>query len=186
MISIYYNRKLNRIKDYDYSQNGYYYITICTHNREEILGNIKSNSNKLQYSFNDIVVNLTNIGKLVEQEILNTNIIRNNIKINNYIIMPNHVHMIIEINNPKGTLQRAPTVHKFGDSISNSIPIIVGHIKGAVTKNINKEHISNHNIWQRNYYEHIIRTDVEYLEICKYMVENPLRYYLKNINKLAQ
>ncbi len=81
-------RKNIRISGYNYSQNGYYFITICTKQREKILANIK-NGKTILYSN----------GKIVEQEILKTNIIRKNVKINDYIIMPNHIHFIIEITN---------------------------------------------------------------------------------------
>ena len=81
-------RKDIRIPEYDYSQNGYYFITICTQGRKKILSKI-----------NDGKIILYEYGKIIEQEILKTKEIRKNIAINNYIIMPNHIHMIIEITN---------------------------------------------------------------------------------------
>lgn len=81
-------RKNIRIPEYDYSQNGYYFITICTDNRRKILSKI-NNGKTILYEY----------GKIIEQEILKTKEIRKNVEINNYIVMPNHVHMIIEITN---------------------------------------------------------------------------------------
>lgn len=77
-----------RIKQFNYSKPGIYFITICTQNRENILSKI---INK------DVI--LTNNGKIVEREIIKTQEIRKNVKVNDYVIMPNHVHFVIEILN---------------------------------------------------------------------------------------
>lgn len=77
-----------RIKEYDYSQEGMYFITICTKDRECIFGTISNNK-----------MILNEYGKIVETEIIKTEELRKNIKINNCVIMPNHMHMIIEIEN---------------------------------------------------------------------------------------
>lgn len=128
----------------------------------------------------NLKIKLTNIGKLIEQEIQETNIKRKDIEINKYIIMPDHVHMIIEIKQ-MGTVHRAPTIEKFKLSTSNTIPTIIRYIKGGVTRKLNKRNKKYLQLWQRNYYEHIIRNEKEYYEICKYMEQNPIRYYFKNI-----
>ena len=99
-------RKNIRLKDYDYSKEGYYYITICIKNRKEILSKIKIYNTKLKS--NDvgvgvpddpekIQIELTTYGEIIKKQIKEINNIYKDIKIENYIIMPNHVHMIIEI-----------------------------------------------------------------------------------------
>ena len=82
------NRQTFRLKNYDYSRNGMYFITICTNNHENMFGEITNGK-----------MVLNEIGKIVEAEILNTTVIRQNIKIDQYTIMPNHVHLIIQIQN---------------------------------------------------------------------------------------
>lgn len=88
-------RKSIRLKEYDYSQNGSYFITICTKDRKNVLSNININVREGCAS-----TNLTKIGKLVNDIIieLKDNL---NIEINYYVIMPNHIHMIIEIDKDK-------------------------------------------------------------------------------------
>ena len=99
-------RKSVRLKDYDYSKEGYYYITICIKNRKEILSKIDSyNAKYMSYNVgvgvpddpNRIHIKLTTYGEIIEKQIKDINKIYNDIRIENYIIMPNHVHMIIEL-----------------------------------------------------------------------------------------
>ena len=99
-------RKNIRLKNYDYSKEGYYYITICIKNRKEILSkieiyNAKIMSNNVGVGVLDdpkkIQIRLTTYGEIVKEQIKGINNIYKHIKIENYIIMPNHVHMIIKI-----------------------------------------------------------------------------------------
>ena len=115
MIEIYSNRKSIRLKNYDYSQNGMYYVTICTKNRENLLSNItavgadttfrpseKINNNiEKIYKYENIVysLNLTKIGKIVYDMWYKIPTIYNSVKLHKFIIMPNHIHGIIEIQN---------------------------------------------------------------------------------------
>jgi len=96
------NRQTVRLQKYDYSSNGLYFVTICTGNYENLFGEIE----------NGIMV-LNETGKIVETEILNTTIIRQNIKIDQYAIMPNHIHLIILIQNttPPQTQIRRGVLH---------------------------------------------------------------------------
>ena len=169
-------RKTIRLKGYDYSQQGMYFITICTYNRRPILSKIiNKNVDENGMYLEDTKINLSEIGIIVENEILKTTIIRKNIKIINYVIMPNHIHMIISIIN-EGTLQCAPTIERFGKSVSNSISEIVRAIKGGTTRRLNKKIKSKEKIWQRNYYEHIIRSEKELYNIIEYIEYNPLNW----------
>lgn len=151
------HRKSIRVKLYNYSLPGMYFITICIQNRKCILSKIK-----------DKRIFLTSYGEIVNQEINNTEKMRKNVRINYYVIMPNHIHMIIEITG-EGTRHRAPTVEKFQKPTSNSIPTIIRLFKASVTMKTGR-------IFQRNYYEHIIRNEKEYYEIIKYIKENPLKW----------
>ena len=166
-------RKNIRLKNYDYSKEGYYYITICIKNRKEILSkieiyNAKIMSNNVGVGVLDdpkkIQVRLTTYGEIVKEQIKGINNIYKHIKIENYIIMPNHVHMIIELTRQENGSSRTPT------PTNAKIPLIVSTLKRLTNKEIENK------IWQRNYYEHIIRNEKEYYEIIKYMQNNPVRW----------
>ena len=167
-------RKSIRLKDYDYSKEGMYFITICTHNREHLFGEI---------IYGKMILN--NAGEIVKSELLKTNEIRKNVKIDNWVIMPNHIHFLIEIlggfpsgkplqnNNLKnvGVLPLAnPNKLK-----ANTIGSIVNQIKSKVTKEVRKE-TEIFNVWQRNYYENIIRNDEIYIKVSEYIENNPLKW----------
>ena len=140
-------RKINRLKDYDYSQENLYFVTLCIKNRESILGNI--------VGANCVRPQLFEIGIIVENEIKKLGNIYENINITEYIIMPNHIHAIIEI----GRTQFAPTLSR-----------IIKQFKGSITKQI------GYSIWQKSYYDHIIRNEKELYKIIEYIKYNSLNW----------
>jgi len=147
-------RKNLRISKYNYSSVGFYFITICTKNRECILS-------KIYYKNLEPILKLSKLGKITEKYINAINKTYENIKINYYSIMPNHLHFICEINNKeKNCLSRA----------NEKIPFIISTLKRLSNKECNRK------IWQRNYYEHIIRNEEEYLRIIKYIKDNPFNW----------
>lgn len=155
-------RKQLRLKGYNYNNNGYYFITICTKNRKKLLSKI----NVGVAAHSGPKIELTNIGKIIKKYIQNYNLKFKNIRIDEYIIMPDHIHLIIKLfGSPKAA---TPT-------ISN----IINSFKTLITKEI------GYSIWQRNYYEHIIRNEKEYLEIIEYIYNNPIRWMDKN-NKIYE
>ncbi len=141
-------RKNIRLKYYDYSLEGYYFITICTKNRECILSTIKLNNNK---NYN---MALTPIGEKVDQYLNKVRNIYLNISIDEYIVMPNHIHIIL-------------IIHK---KEKNSISKIIQQFKGMVTKDL------GYSIWQKLFHEHIIRNEKEYLKIKQYIINNPYNW----------
>ncbi len=173
------HRRSIRIKEYDYSRDGLYFITICTFNHKCLFG----------YIDNDEMV-LNEFGKIASHEWQQTGEIRNNVVLQEFVIMPNHMHGIIEINDStrrgtmpralvhrdikdKGTCQRAPT-ERFGKPTSNTIPTIVRGFKSTVTKQINIiRDTPGQSVWQRSYYEHIIRNEKSYNRISEYIWCNP-------------
>jgi len=159
------NRRSIRLKDYDYTTPWWYYITICTYNRKNPFGQI----------INGKMI-LSELGIIVEEEWLNTAKLRKDVELDYYVIMPNHFHGII-INNSRGTMHRAPTNPKFGNPISGSLSTIIGAFKAAVTRKINrliKQPVLK--IWQRNFYEHIIRNENDLNNIRSYIELNPLKW----------
>lgn len=168
-------RRSIRLKDYDYSQAGAYFVTICTYNKECLFGKVTNG---------EMVIN--EYGKVVEQEWLKTTEIRPNVELDEFIIMPNHFHgILVIIDKCRGTARCAPTTddRQFGKMISASLPAIIRSLKSAATNHINKlRGTSNAPVWQRNYYEHVIRNEHDLNDIREYIVNNPLKWDLDSEN----
>ena len=145
------HRRSIRLKNYDYSQLGYYFLTICTYKRQSWFGEIKNNR-----------MYLNQIGKIVAEEWINTRKIRPKFQLDEWIIMPNHLHGIVIIDeNILGLGERNRDILGARNAPlrqePNSISSFVAGFKSAVTKRINL--LRNNRdipIWQRNYYESII------------------------------
>ncbi len=179
-----YHRKSIRLKGYDYSSNGAYFITICVKDRVSIFGEIVNGK-----------MNLNGYGKIVLEEWLKTEEIRENVIMDEFIIMPNHFHGIIFIedsgrgdpvgspifsdNEKRASHRLAPTESK--TLKPNSLGAILGQFKSISTKKINKLN-QIYFQWQRNYYEHIIRNEKALNNIRKYIIENPLKWQLDREN----
>ncbi len=147
-------RKFIRLKGYDYSSNGAYFVTICTQNRECLFGEIVGDDAHIVPN-----IILSEIGMVVQRYI-------NSIAgIEKYVIMPNHVHLIIFISrNEDGTMwASSPTT-------TQSIPQLIKSFKTLVTKQI------GYSIWQRSFHDHIIRNEKEYQKIWEYIDTNPQKW----------
>ena len=168
-------RQSIRLYEYDYSLEGLYFVTICTQNRVCLFGEI----------INEKMV-LNEMGKIAHEEWGKTPRLRKNIKIHEFIIMPNHMHGVIEIvdvgaycirpQTPTGvcnTPLQQEQDNRF-QSPAQTLGAIIRGYKSAVTRQINElRGTRNIPIWQRNYYEHIIRNDESYQKITEYIYENP-------------
>ena len=165
------HRRSIRLKGYDYSQAGSYFITICTHNRLCLFGEIIDDGRGTK------ICALNEYGRIAEKEWIQTAKMRPNIHLDIFVIMPNHMHGIIEITDCRGTMHRAPMVEQFGKPKSNTIPTIIRGYKSFVTKQINiLRNQPGVPVWQRNYYEHIIRDEKSYYQISEYIQTNPLKW----------
>lgn len=163
-----YNRKSIRLKDYDYSQNGMYFITICTQNRNCILSNIIASD--VGAGLVSAQIKLTEIGNIINNIYLNLENQFENIKLHDFIIMPNHIHGIIEISKRADT-RPAPTLSDIICAFkSKSTDYMLKGIKMGKYKPIDKR------LWQRNYYEHVIRNEKEYIQIVEYIINNPINW----------
>ena len=180
------HRRSIRLKGYDYSQSGFYFITICVQNREHLFGHIENGK-----------MVLNDAGRMVENEWLNIPQRFKNVVLHEYIVMPNHFHCIVEMVETKpvgATLVVDPNKngHPQGDAPTGSAPQgdaptenipTVGDIVGAFKSITTVNYISSvkdndwkpfHNkLWQRNYYEHIIRNEQAYQNISQYIIFNP-------------
>ncbi|MBQ9315047.1 MAG: transposase [Clostridia bacterium] len=145
MEKTYFKRKNLRLNYYDYTEPGYYFITICTNNKENYFGKVEDG--RMIY---------TNTGKLAINHIEEIENIYDMIKIDKYIVMPNHIHLVLII------------VKKTNINISR----IIKQYKEKITKTIHKP------IWQKSYYDHVIRNEKDYLRIWKYIDENVQKWEL--------
>ena len=145
-------RKPTRLKYFDYSQNGSYFVTICTHNKEHILSNIVGEG------FHALPQNtLTPIGIVVEKSIqyINENYV--GVEIEKYVIMPNHIHLIVNLNNSGG--HGNPPLQN-----------IIGQLKSYTTNKFNGV------LWQRSFHDHIIRNEPDYQKIWEYIDTNVIKW----------
>ncbi|HUH46714.1 MAG TPA: transposase [Arenibacter sp.] len=203
------HRRSIRLKDYDYSLEGAYFITICCANRTCLFGKIQDN---------EMILN--EYGTIAYHEWTNTSKLRKNVELDVFVIMPNHLHGIIilntipgrgELHSPKNKLhspenkwhspnrdqdenknklhspenklhspnRNLPNIGGVFDtplrSPSNNIGAIIRGYKSSVTKQLNALNIGCA-VWQRNYYEHIIRNEQSYQRISEYIIDNPQKW----------
>ena len=179
-------RRSIRLKGYDYSQPGAYFVTVCAFKREEIFGTIVNDA-----------IQLSSLGKIVEAEWFRSSKIRKEIRLHEdeFVIMPNHLHSIVWIiDSPVGadgirpddvhpegrvnTAQGAHTARPYDETrqmprrVPKSLGSFIAGFKAAVTSRAGKE-LNSANIWQRNYYEHIVRNEAELKKIWEYIASNP-------------
>ena len=122
---------------------------------------------------------LSEAGQVVAEEWLKTAKLRPYVTLDESVVMPNHFHGILWVGEtPKeGTARRAPTMERFGKPVAGSLPTITGAFKAAVTRRINALRNSGKGeVWQRGYYEHVIRDDVSLNRIREYIMSNPLNW----------
>jgi REP element-mobilizing transposase RayT len=167
------NRQSIRLKGYDYSQPGYYFVTICVSNRFCLFEKVSEDR-----------VHLNKYGEIARKEWLLTEDLRDNVRLDEFVVMPNHVHGIIELIDSRDTARRVPAKEKFGNPTKNSIPTIIRSYKSAVTKAINQlNNQSGDKSWQRNYHDHIIRNSQDLNRIRKYILNNPEDWENDKLNK---
>ncbi len=155
------HRRSIRLKEYDYSSVGWYFVTVCTHEWRCTLGNV------LEDQF---IINAT--GKIVERSWKWLGEHFPNVELDEFVIMPNHLHGIVIINEPRrGGSRTAPTEPK-----TKPLGRLIGAFKTTSTKAINLRNGSSGTaFWQRGYYEHVIRNDNDLHRIRTYIQNNPLQ-----------
>jgi len=159
------HRRSIRLKGYDYSRAGAYFITICTHGRECILGDLV-----------DGEMRLNEYGDIVRGEWLNLPNRFPDIELDAVVIMPNHIHAIIAIH-AVGVIHELPLRNDTKHRRTMLIPKIVGYVKMNTAKRINQSrNTPGARIWQRNYHEHVIRNEADLARIRKYVANNPRKW----------
>ena len=145
-------RKQNRLTEYDYSAPNAYFITICTKNRANLfwtdVGAIIDRPDD---------VPLTNLGMIVRQSIENIPKHYSTVSVNHSVIMPNHIHLLLQIHtDASGRPMAAPT-----------ISTVINQTKGAISKK------AGFSVWQKGFYDHVIREERDYLDVWNYIDGNP-------------
>ena len=154
-------RKPNRLNGYDYSQNGAYFVTICTRDRKNLFWreNVGADSIRPKTPVSEL---LSEYGSIVERAILAIPEHYSGVAVDQYVIMPNHIHLILRISEPDsgcGRILSAPT-----------LSIVVGQMKRHTAKQI------GHPVWQKSFYDHVIRNETDYREIWDYIENNPRKW----------
>ena len=170
-------RKTLHLKDCDYSAPGAYFVTICTHNRKNTLSSIVGAIHESPAGSvpDDIAsVRLSASGKIVEQ-VLQHLPPHLGVLLDSYVIMLNHVHLILVVLDEDGRAIRESPLQVCGVESRSTLSKAVGYIKMNATKEIRRtQNVSA--VWQRGYHDHVIRHRRDYEEIAVYIRENPLRW----------
>lgn len=168
------NRKLNRLKGYDYAQNGFYFLTICTKNRAEFFGKIQNGG-----------MVLNQFGEITRQCWKDIPIHFPDVSLGEFIVMPNHIHGILILdrqsvgnnnpliigNNNYCSLRKIP----WQTQLSRSISSVIRGFKIGATQYFHQ----NNNFefaWQKSFYDHIIRNEKAYYQIQQYIINNPINW----------
>ena len=185
-------RKPTRLKNFDYSSRGAYFVTICAKDRARIFSdvvktNVMATDKSLSFSVGDGALDvpqmrLTTIGKIVEKYLLSSENI-SGVKIDQYVIMPDHIHAIIFLYPDVYAKQEQemPKALKNGTSRAPSptANAMLPHVVSTFKRLCNKE--LGANVFQRSYAEHIIRDKEDYETRKKYLLDNPTRWYYNEL-----
>jgi putative transposase len=160
------NRRSIRLKGYDYSQEGVYFVTICSANGKCLFSDINNGH-----------IDLNHFGEIVYRCWLDIPIHYPNVQLDEFVVMPNHIHGIVIIDRQIVGVQNIEPLqqNRYQHIIPGSLGAIIRGFKIGVTKWLHR-YKNIHRIWQRNYYEHIIRNESELNRIRKYIIENPLKW----------
>jgi REP element-mobilizing transposase RayT len=189
----FYNRKNHRLKNYDYGKYGYYYVTICTNHRTHLLSTITlDEQSQPSLSTNPIVgsdalvapkpsVTLTPLGEKVLESWYKIEALNENVFIQKFVFMPDHIHGIILIKNPdviadpKGDFDFQVQERRGRRSLQG----LIKDFKSVTTRQYKAMFQVNESLWQESYYDEVIRSQEKYHEIWNYIEHNPARWIMK-------
>ena len=157
------HRRSIRLQGYDYSRAGAYFVTLCTQNRECLFGDVVDGETRL----NPVGQIAGDAWKWLASQY-------DYVELDEWVIMPNHLHGIIIISDGRGGSRTAPTRKPIGR--------LVGAFKTVSTKHINKlRNTPGEKLWQRNYWEHIVRNEPELKRIREYIRNNPSQWEMDQL-----
>ncbi len=143
-------RKLVRLKNFDYASYNYYYVTMCTAGKKHLFGTVNG---------------LSAYGRIVQEELEQLPAHYHAVRVDKYVIMPNHVHAIIVIGDVNSK-EKTPT-----------LSTVVGSFKSGVSRRIHRISLTEQ-VWQKSFYDSVIRNDWMYQKIWEYIEENPIKWEL--------
>ena len=153
-------RKHVRLKEYDYSRNGGYFVTVCTKDRRKILSDVVGRG------LAPAEIRLTDCGQLVETELFALSVRYGSVRVEKYVIMPNHVHVLLMFGSGTAGASPRPTLMQ-----------VIGTFKSLSTRRWNETAgTGGEKLWQSGYHEHIIRDDNDFLLHWQYIDQNPARW----------
>jgi REP element-mobilizing transposase RayT len=186
-------RKNIRLSNHDYSAKGIYFITICTKNREFFFGEIVANK-----------MILSPIGMVAEQYLKEIPKHFNNVKMDEFVVMPNHIHCLINVGSQRVGLAHVPTLpdnpipigsrhvvnlhgrsvkqkNQFGKPVAGSVSVIMQQFKSSVKRWCNKNNHANFE-WQSRFYDHIVRNEESLFRIKNYIYNNVKNWKEDSLN----
>ena len=152
-------RKQIRLPDHDYSSHGAYFVTICTHTRRCILSQIAVGEGLAPPA-----VVLSPIGQCVKEQILALPKRYATVHIDKYVIMPNHIHLLVSFHADPGGATPSPT-------LSDAVRVLK-----SLSTRLSRNLLGNLPLWQRSFHEHVIRNDHDYRDIWEYIDANPAKW----------
>ncbi len=159
-------RKNTRMKKWDYSSSGWYFVTICIKNRECVFGDVKEG--KMQ---------LNNLGKLAQKCWIEISVRYQNVEIEQFVVMPNHIHGIVVIKNNENICREKEFLFPNKNTIERrrmKLSTIIGSLKSGVSRENNKMYSPQVRFkWQSSFHDHIIRNETELINIQNYINSNP-------------
>ena len=173
------HRRSVRLKEYDYARTGAYFVTICTRDKQPLFGEII-----------DGEMHMNNTGEIVRKCWLEIPGHFQNVTLDQFVIMPNHVHGIVVItDNPVGAKHASPLrlyKTKTHGTKPRSLGAMVASFKSAVTQQNNLLlRTPGNSFWQRNYYEHVVRNESELNKIRRYIINNPPKWEYDLENRIG-
>ena len=169
-----YRSKSLRLKDWDYSSAGWYYVTICTNGKKKYFGEVVNGK-----------IILNDLGNIVKKFLTEIPHHFSNVFIDLFVVMPNHIHVIIIIENNGRDVACNVSINRMSiiSLRPRSLSSIVRSYKSAVTRYV-RNNIDEKFTWQQRYYEHIIRNEKSLYEIRKYIKLNPLKWEIDKENPI--
>ena len=160
-------RKSLRLRQFDYTQAGAYFVTVCTRNRRCLFGNVVGGEMELNDFGRTADITWAAIPRHFSHA--ETPV---------WVVMPNHVHGIVVLTRPpRATPAPSATHQQPTGTARGSLATIVGSYKSAVSKQINRlRHGTGASVWQRSYFEHVIRDESSFATIWQYIADNPARW----------
>ena len=156
-------RKPNRLQEYNYSQPGHYFVTICTHRKKDWFGDF----------INDEIA-LNNYGKVAKQCWEEIPAHFENVYLDEYIVLPNHIHGILIVNTLVGNRHACSLRRQ-----NQTLPVVIGSFKSAVSKSINDSLRNDLFRWQKSFYDHVIRNEKSLYKIRHYINQNAFKHQLQ-------